>query len=232
MAGPVKATVLDDIPFEVDPGQLARRMGASDNPDLRAGLEGLVEDAGRVARPRAIYRACFVESRTDDETVIDGVAFRSRVLTVNFENVHRVFPFVVTCGRELQEWSDSLTDPLLRFQADEVKELALYAAHEYLGRHLDQTFGLAKSSHMNPGSLPDWPLPQQYPLFFLLGDVEAAIGVKLTESCLMLPAKSVSGIRFPTETTFESCQLCPRETCPRRAAWDQDLFDARYQKKA
>jgi len=228
----MQATILDNIPFEVDLAQLARRLGASENPDLRAGLEDLVEKAGRVARPRAIYRACFVESRTDDETVINGVVFRSRVLTVNFENIHRVFPFVVTCGRELQEWSDRLADPLLCFQADEVKELALHAAHEYLGRHLDRTFGLARSSHMNPGSLPDWPLPQQYPLFSLLGDVEAAIGVKLTDSCLMLPVKSVSGIRFPTEATFESCQLCPREACPnRRAAWDQHLFKARYEKK-
>jgi len=225
----MKTTILDDIPFEVEPGQL---LGASEDPGLRVELEAVVEEAGRVARPRAIYRACFVESRTDDETVIDGVAFRSRVLTVNFETIHRVFPFVVTCGRELQEWSDRLTDPLLSFQADEVKELALRAAHEYMGRHIDRTFGLAGSSHMNPGSLPDWPLPQQYPLFSLLGDVEAAIGVKLTESFLMLPTKSVSGIRFPTETTFESCQLCPREGCPnRRAAWDQDLFEARYQKK-
>jgi hypothetical protein len=228
----MNATILDNIPFAVDSEQLARRLGASQDPELRAGLEGLVREAGRVGRPRAIYRACYVESRTEDETVIDGIAFKSRVLTVNFENIHRVFPFVVTCGRELQEWSDSLTDPLLGFQADDVKELALYAAHEYLGRHLDETFGLAKSSHMNPGSLPDWPLPQQYPLFSLLGDVEAAIGVKLTDSFLMLPTKSVSGIRFPTETSFESCQLCPREACPnRRAAWDQKLFEARYQKK-
>lgn len=227
----MKTTILDDIPFEVDVGQLAQRMGASENTELRLQLDALAEEAGRVARPRAIYRACFVDSRTDDETVIDGVAFRSRVLTVNFENVHRVFPFVVTCGRELQEWSEGLTDPLLCFQADEVKELALHAAGEYLGRHLDELFGLARSSHMNPGSLPDWPLPQQHPLFSLLGDVEAAIGVKLTESCLMLPTKSVSGIRFPTETTFESCQLCAREACPnRRAAWDPDLFKARYQK--
>ena len=224
--------MLDDIPFTVDIEQLARRLGASGDPGLRAELEGLVEEAGRVARPRAIYRACFVESRTDEETIIDGVAFKSRVLTVNFENIHRVFPFVVTCGRELQEWSDSLTDPLLSFQADDVKELALYAAHEYLGRHLDETFGLAKSSHMNPGSLPDWPLPEQIPLFSLLGDVEAAIGVKLTDSFLMLPTKSVSGIRFPTETSFESCQLCPREACPnRRAAWNKGLFETRYQKK-
>jgi hypothetical protein len=73
---------------------------------------------------------------------------------------------------------------------------------------------------MNPGSGDArlWPIGQQRPLFELLGDVEAAIGVRLTPSFLMVPNKSVSGILFPTEVRFESCQLCTRENCPRRRA--------------
>jgi len=71
---------------------------------------------------------------------------------------------------------------------------------------------------MAPGSLPNWPIEQQKPLFELFGDVQATIGVKLTDSLLMLPAKSVSGIYFPTETSFFSCQLCPRERCDSRKA--------------
>ncbi len=86
---------------------------------------------------------------------------------------------------------------------------------------------------MNPGSLPDWPLPQQLPLFQLLGDVEGLIGVHLKESFLMVPTKTVSGIFFPTETRFESCQLCPREDCPgRRAPYDAALFQSRYGQSA
>ena len=61
---------------------------------------------------------------------------------------------------------------------------------------------------MNPGSLADWPLREQRPLFGLLGNVRAAIGVTLTPSLLMTPTKSVSGILFPSEETFASCQLC------------------------
>jgi hypothetical protein len=39
----------------------------------------------------------------------------------------------------------------------------------------------------------------------------------------------VSGIRFPTTESFESCQLCPRAGCPgRRAAYDASLYDRRY----
>lgn len=30
----------------------------------------------------------------------------------------------------------------------------------------------------------------------------------------MLPYKSVSGIAYETEATFENCMLCPRENCP------------------
>ena len=71
---------------------------------------------------------------------------------------------------------------------------------------------------MNPGPLKDWPLGEQRQLFFLFGDVKQAIGVELTESFLMYPVKSVSGIIFPTEVNYENCQLCPRENCPGRRA--------------
>jgi len=40
----------------------------------------------------------------------------------------------------------------------------------------------------------------------------------------MLPAKSESGIFFPTETTFLNCQLCPRKECMgRKGAYSEEL---------
>jgi predicted transcriptional regulator len=82
---------------------------------------------------------------------------------------------------------------------------------------------------MNPGSLTDWPLREQRALFSLLGDVQATVGVELTNSLLMVPTKSVSGIFFPAEESFASCQLCPREACPnRRAPYDPELYDRKY----
>ena len=45
----------------------------------------------------------------------------------------------------------------------------------------------------------------------------------------MVPTKSVSGILFPAEETFASCQLCPRDDCPnRRAPYDPELFERKY----
>ena len=86
-----------------------------------------------------------------------------------------------------------------------------------------------KLSRMNPGSLPDWPLSEQKPLFAVLGEGPAKIGVQLKDSFLMVPVKTVSGIFFPAEEKFESCQLCPREKCPgRRAPYDPELYDRKY----
>ncbi len=239
----METLVLDTIPFKVDIAELRRALGMSEAPGAvdQAGvddgsalaLEELAASAEKVAKPKAAFKIGFIDKRSADEVVIDGIRFQSRVLRVNLDPIHRVFPHVATCGRELEEWSQSIEDPLDRFTADMIKELAVRDAHEYLRAHISTGHAIAKLSHMNPGSLADWPLPQQGPLFELLGDLEALIGVRLTESFLMLPTKTVSGIFFPTEATFESCQLCPREVCPtRRAPYDKALFESRYAEKA
>jgi hypothetical protein len=43
----------------------------------------------------------------------------------------------------------------------------------------------------------------------------------------MVPRKSISGILFPSEEGFQSCQLCERASCPgRRAPFDVSLASA------
>ena len=95
--------------------------------------------------------------------------------------------------------------------------------------HHGRKYALGRTSTMSPGSLPDWPIQAQRPLFALLGRAEELLGVRLTDGLLMVPSKSVSGIRFPTEQTFASCQLCPRAGCPsRQAPYDAGLYDEKY----
>ena len=228
-----KPIVLDAIPFSLDRAELASRLGMPDAGPLDPDLEALIQRAEKVARPKAVFTVSFIDERTDGQTVIDGIRFESRVLQVNLDPIHRVFPHVVSCGTEIQQWSEGISDPVESFWADAIKELALRSAVEHFQAHVRAAYALGRVSHMNPGSLPDWPLPQQRPLFQLLGEVEALIGVRLTESFLMLPTKSISGILFPAETSFESCELCPREVCPgRRAPYDPTLYERRYGAKA
>lgn len=228
---------LDPTDFRLDLDELRKTLRIRPGNSMEADLYRLAEEAEKLARPKALYKVAYIDSKDEEFVTIDGVAFKSRVLRVNLEDVHRVFPYVVTCGRELDEWAQSIDDMLQHFWADAIKEMALRQARAALLAHLKETYRLGQTSAMSPGSLTDWPLQQQRPLFRVLGSVEEmgtagflpAIGVKLTDSLLMIPNKTISGLRFPTEANFESCQLCPRETCPnRRAPYDVHLLDEKY----
>ena len=221
--------ILDNIPFQLDMAALQKRLHIKEGSGHGEELERLAAQAQAVGKPKAMYKMAFIEDRGDDYIIVDGVKLTSRVLRVNVEQVHRLFPYVATCGAELDEWEKSLDDLLERYWADAIKAMALNAASRYLDRHMTDQYPLEKSARMNPGSLADWPLREQRPLFALLGNPQQAIGVQLTDSFLMIPNKSVSGIRFPTESSFENCQLCPRESCPgRRARYDKDLYEKKY----
>lgn len=224
-----QAAVMDDIVFRMSLQNLMKKLRVKEGSRYADQLGSLVEEAKEIASPRAMYRVAYVDSRDESGVVIEGIPFRSRVLRVNLDAVHRVFPFVVTAGLELHEWTQVQDDLLVRYYADVISETAARSAAATLKAHLVRRYGLGRTSTMSPGSLADWPIQAQRPLFALLGDPEEAIGVRLTDSMLMIPSKSVSGIRFPVEKTFESCQLCQRGRCPsRKAPYDPELYESRY----
>jgi hypothetical protein len=221
--------VLDNISFQPEPDSLMKALHVREGSSFAGELKRIAADAQAVARPKAVYKVAFVESRGDDHVVVDGITLTSRVLRVNLEQAHRVFPYVATCGTELDEWSSSIDDALLRYWADTLKEMALRSAIQALSEHLQDRFRPGRMSGMSPGSLADWPLQEQRKLFALLGNPQDAIGVQLMQSLIMVPLKSVSGIWFPTEVDFASCQLCPRENCPgRRIPYDETLYERKY----
>lgn len=221
--------LLQDIPFKLDLDTLHKTTRVRPDSSHSTELTSLAAQAHALARPKAIYKVAFIECKEDDRVVIDGIAFTSRVLRVNLENAHRVFAYVATCGAELYEWARSLPDLLAQFWAEKIEEMALGQAIHALTAHIDQVYQPGATAVMNPGSLADWPLSEQRAMFALLDHRSGEIGVHLSDSFLMTPTKSVSGIRFPTEYDFKNCQLCPRSTCPgRRAPYDQDLYDKRY----
>lgn len=224
-------TLIDTIPFTPDRATLVKRLRLRDGSAYLADLQRLVDEAEAVAKPKALYKVAFIDDRGDDYVVVDGVRLDSRVLSVNLEPVHRVFPYVATCGVELDVWARAQDDMLFKYWADVIKETAVREALQALFEHMTEMYGLGKMAVMSPGSLDDWPMQQQRPLFTIVGDVEGAIGVQLSDSFLMTPNKSVSGLRFAAAEDFASCQLCPRENCPgRRAPYDDTLYDRKYRK--
>ncbi len=224
--GPV---VIDDIAFSLDRGAAMKRAGVRAGTPDEAAFEKVLAAFTAAARPRALYRVCYVEDRGEDRVEIGGAVFRSRALRRNIEGINRVFPYVVTCGAAADAFGAESGDILAQFRLDALRELLLKSAAAGLKSLIERRYGLAGSSSMSPGSgdVSLWPIEQQRELFGLLGDVAGLVGVRLTDSCLMLPKKSLSGIRFPTAMDFESCRLCRRAVCrDRKAPFDAALWDA------
>jgi len=224
--------VLNSIPVKIDLEAFLKRTHVRNKSEtILKNIQELTEIASRVAKPKAIYDASYVENKNEDSLDISGVRFTSRVLRINLDKVGRVFPYVVTCGRELDEIHFPSDEFIKTYYLDQIKETILVLARSYLEDCLKRDYALGRVSRMAPGTgaPEDWPIAQQEGLFSIFGgrvQVENLIGVKLTDSFLMIPTKSVSGIFFPTEISFEACQLCPRERCMgRRAPYDPDLVE-------
>ena len=209
--------VLENMQIKLDFDAVHRRLHLKKDTDLKA-LQALVAIAQVLVEPKVFYKICYIEEKLVEGVIIEGLHLRSKVLRKNLDKIERVFPFVITIGSKYSERLEACSDLLEKFYLDTIGNVALNQVRLELKNHLKAEFAVEKTAFMAPGSLPDWPIDEQKPLFKILGDVESAVGVKLTESLLMLPAKSVSGIYFPTETTFFSCQLCPRERCDSRKA--------------
>jgi hypothetical protein len=218
--------VLVEIPVEVSLEKTLERLKLDERRSQMLGAENVFATAATLIHPRAIYGAAYVGKRSLDKIEIDGMEFTSRVLTRNLERIEKVFPYVLTIGDSLENIARSSESVAARLVLETAGDLALGSSLDYVKHHISKQHGLETTSNMGPGQL-DWPIEQQGELFSLLGHVKDTIGVTLTENLMMVPRKSISGIIFPKEETFISCQLCKRDKCPsRKAHFDQVLSDS------
>jgi hypothetical protein len=243
--------ILNDIPFEIDSDEVFETLHVKAQHRYAGEVRALIDKAREFARPRAVYEVAFVEERETDAVVLAGepqpqssvrpgeepgrARFVSTVLRANLDEVDRVFPYVVTCGQELDSISIGDDNLFGQFCWDTIKEAVLYAALEHLSDHLKEAYALEKLISMNPGSgdIEVWPIEQQKELFAFFGDVQQLVGVNLTDTCVMIPSKSVSGIFYSSEHDFQACQLCHRENCSHRSApFDPHMWELRLGGKA
>ncbi|MFW5985059.1 MAG: vitamin B12 dependent-methionine synthase activation domain-containing protein [Halanaerobiaceae bacterium] len=219
--------VLDDIPFEFDFSVFSKKIDLKTYENMEGEVLRFLDEIVDLVQPKAVYKEAFVDQKEGERVVVAGHTFYSKILRENLEKIERVFPYVATCGGELEDFQDDLSDPLQLFWVDQLKQMALSAASDWLNRELREKYRIEKIVSMNPGSADKevWPLDQQQVLFSLLGEVEKAIGVHLTDSYLMVPNKSVSGIYFPRDESLINCEYCTRQDCPsRRAPHDPDKW--------
>ncbi|MCD4752577.1 MAG: hypothetical protein K8R40_05860 [Anaerolineaceae bacterium] len=208
------------IPFHLNTGQLAEKLRIKPQSGLIEEFTQLMDQVQKVAQPKVLYKTSYIENRTKDKVTIDGITFTSAALQVNLKGINRVFAYVATCGAEVDNLYIDPKDFVKITWLHYIKLELLKPCVPFLRKHLATSFGVTKLSSMSPGSADAsiWPIQQQADLFRLIGEVKTLVGVRLTESFLMAPDVSISGILFPSDVIYQNCQLCQRENCPGRSA--------------
>ena len=169
--------------------------------------------------PKAIIKWANVDRVSGDETTIEGVTFKSRVVADKLRGLQRVFLSVVTAGDGLKSSGAFSGDPFL----DTYNGALLRHASMYIVAYMKDNFGFDGTSTLNPGSLPDWPIINNFDLFSIIGGVDE-IGVSLNEAGYIKPWNSGSHIHFSGDG-YKNCSLCRKYDCiGRRAKFDREEY--------
>ena len=126
--------------------------------------------------------------------------------------------FVCTAGDGISQWSKQImpADPLKGFIADILGSVVVEAAVDAIQKKLSDEMkqaGLKITNRYSPGYC-GWPTHEQHKLFSLIS--EETCGISLTDSALMLPIKSVSGlIGIGANVRFNpyTCRNCDATFC-------------------
>ena len=205
--------------------------GPADVPDAETvrTTELLLADASAFLHP--CFEYIFLDGKIDLETdriTLDGpqgpVAFDAgRIICRQLNSARRFAVFVATVGRDYFQWTDRIKardDVFQTYVADCVGSQVAESAADYMERVLQtelDTQGLKRTNRYSPGYC-SWHVSCQPALFSLFPE-EHPCGIELTDSCLMLPVKSVSGIiGIGPDVRFlpYSCGICTMQQCFRR----------------
>jgi hypothetical protein len=174
--------------------------------DLDRVASAVTETARRMAslaeslvEPRGWLRREAVRAAGPDGCVRlgDGIEFSSRALARLLHDAAEVALVIITIGPALEGRAQELIDEG-QFAEGLLLDTAGWVALEALAGQLRDRLrteaaqrGLRLTGRAAPG-FADWPLDQQRLLFSAFAG--GALSVHLTESCVMLPRKSISGI--------------------------------------
>jgi hypothetical protein len=209
----------------VDIKQVLHHMGYSTDGKPSARIESLVKEYAdnicHLIEPSYSYVVRDINSVRGARVFIDGsVTFRSNIIARLLERCQKVAVFVLTIGSGLGEVVRQLSEGGLMVQAavldavgsDAVETLA-HVVQDIVAKQVG-TEGLGISRRFSPGYC-DWRVSQQKEVFRAIGGDTA--GVRLTDSCLMIPQKSISGIIGigPADKveSYNPCLTCNKRDC-------------------
>lgn len=212
-------------------GRRLRRILHNGNGEHQRPLQDLI-------RPRLTHVTKRIESITPGQVVLEGgIPLKSRKLAKVLADSRRAVCFVATIGHELDRKVANLSSTgrcADEYLLDRVGSLTIEEFVQAFQRETAQRLlrnGQTPTIRFSPGYC-DWPLAEQKKMFALVD--ATGIGVSLTQTLLMRPRKSVSGIFGILERTngrmpeiYNPCESCNRSNCLERRTAQSLPFDGK-----
>lgn len=155
-----------------------------------------------------------------------GPVFKSARLSESLSACEEAIFFVATIGDRIERQIHRILDkgrPSEAYILDAMGSVAVESIVEKFHRHTEKRLkeqGKGVSLRYSPGYC-DWPLVEQEKLFGLFAGFQ--MDVEITESCLMQPRKSISGVfgiipslPDPPPLPFNPCRQCQKLNCVAR----------------
>lgn len=209
--------------LQLDMNEVYRHLGQGQyipGPDVVEAVEGVVNEIAQVCRPQCGYEVFTAGDIGKTDMTIEGRTFNTGpVITRNFRGAEYIVLFVSTAGNEFDEWQKEIKaegDIWREFMADAVGSEIAEAAARIAGTKISEYFaakGMGISNAFSPGYC-GWHVREQEMFFSLLPPEPC--GIKLNDSCLMTPIKSVSGFIGAGPDMVKkdySCAVCEKKDC-------------------
>ncbi|MBE6562664.1 MAG: hypothetical protein E7660_02890 [Ruminococcaceae bacterium] len=197
----------------IDRGEALRFMGMKEAPEGRF-LELLAEcerEVARLAEPRYTYKVFDKDALSD---VLLGEDIKEHL-----EGCEKVIVFAATLGLEIDRYINRLQ--VLEMASAVAADAVASACIEGFCREADAELSAAFAPlhltwRFSPG-YGDFPIELQRKLLTLI-EADKRIGLHVTESCMLLPVKSVTAVigvsDKPVKKDRQSCAVCKmKDTC-------------------
>lgn len=227
--------VITTVDVDIDRNEVCRRLGYKDHTPSASTLlliDSQIARAYKLIKPIYTYELKAIEGVMGQEVfVVGSLVFTSKTVSYVLSDCRWAAIYLATIGSDLDEEMSKLMEKGEMLEAAILDVIGTEAVAQALYKLQDVVKGIAQANGCQatvryaPGYC-DWDVSQQKVLFQAIDS--ASLGVRLTESCLMIPQKSVSGIigigKFDTTKRPPCLVVCSkRASCThKRVGWDPE----------
>lgn len=217
----------EQLSIDIDVDAVIRGQGADPailkarRPALVALAEKAMEEALPLVEPAVYYRPYAVEAVRHERILLEGgYELRGKLTAQHLGRAKTIWVILCSIGQSLEQFGQEIweSSPVYSLAIDGVGSAVVEALANAACRHLEieaANQGWKSSIPLSPG-MTDWSVEEGQPQIFKLLEGEP-LGVRLTESFIMLPRKSLTmvvGAGPDLEMTGRTCDYCNlRDVC-------------------